>query len=1047
MSHKALFVHRLRSITVLLTPWLLSAAMCVFGSGLSWAEDFNWRDVGGLNFVTSVKNQNPAGTCWAFAPVGALEAKYKITRNDPSFNPNMSEQNLVCAGGMGDSSWGHADRALNYFTSTGIVSELELTYTAQNTSTQWPLQSGWENRVWKSTSNQNTLPSYDANYLKTMLKTNGPLVTGLYTSTDWYTGPGTGVPGTPDKSGHYVVIVGFHDDLTVAGGGYWIVKNSWGTDFGDNGYGKLTYALTEYRQWTHMIDGAVYYADAMATATWQDGSGTWSAGDSSHWIKDASPYAWENMETAAIFNYNSAPYSININGTAIAHSLTFNSSAYSVNINGGSLTVTGGGIAANNSVWINCPVTIGAPQTWTTALGKTLTIGGSVHTIISPLTVDVAGDSYINGVIDGAGGLTKNGSATLTLSAGNIYTGPTTINQGIIKLGTQNALPTSTKLSISPQGSTSQLDLAGYNQSIGSLDISLPNSSSGTQDVVVNSVGNGTLTLGGNVIVTGGGNDYPAKINTNINLGPAKRMFYVPDIAHGSGDLQIIGSISGLGGLEKTDTGKLTLIGGSTYSGGTDVNGGILALGHDSANDENADALGTGPVTINNSAQLRFGGKANSIKRYDISNDIVINDGTIFSNDGEQHLQGNITINGSSTIHTEWKNKDVYVEGQISGTGELKLTSAGGNGSPGIVHLKNANPFSGTINIRPQSGSGGGLLSVENNNALSNATVEMDGRHGMYFTVADPVFGALSGTGNFVLPTGSLTVGGNNSFTTFSGQLSSDNPNTLFTKTGYGNLILSGVNTYAGYTLVDEGYLTVNKAASLPGYNVPNKVAVNNDFATLMVRVGASTGEWIASEIDDLRNNVAIAEGGYLGFDTTSGNFPYESSIGGNLGIYKWGINNLRLNGLSIYHGFTSIGDGTLEIAGGIGSGGTTFIEVWAGKAVFMNTNITKPDLDINTEFLGTFEVLNHTHEVGNITGDGITQVDNGAMLTAASFHQNTLTIGSGAKFVIRPRPGGPFGGLITPVPEPAAFASIVGAFILMACAWAKKKARKRAGN
>lgn len=82
---------------------------------------------------------------------------------------------------------------------------------------------------------------------------------------------------------------------------------------------------------------------------------------------------------------------ITISGPAIAHSLTFNSGATGYSFSGGSLTVTAGGISANESVTIGSPVTIGAPQTWTTAAGKTLTVNGNVSTIISTLTIAGAG--------------------------------------------------------------------------------------------------------------------------------------------------------------------------------------------------------------------------------------------------------------------------------------------------------------------------------------------------------------------------------------------------------------------------------------------------------------------------------------------------------------------------------------------------------------------------------------------------------------------------------------------------------------------------------
>jgi hypothetical protein len=71
--------------------------------------------------------------------------------------------------------------------------------------------------------------------------------------------------------------------------------------------------------------------------------------------------------------------------------------------------------------------------------------------------------------------------------------------------------------------------------------------------------------------------------------------------------------------------------------------------------------------------------------------------------------------------------------------------------------------------------------------------------------------------------------------------------------------------------------------------------------------------------------------------------------------------------------------------------------------------------------------------------GKVTTQVDSGATLSAASIHQGKMTIGNGAKVVIRPLPGGPLGRTITPVPEPSKLFSFWERFLLLMCKWMKK--------
>jgi len=73
------------SIAALLALGLCSSSQSVL------ADSFDWRNVSGANWNSSVKNQI-SGTCWDFGPTGALEAKYMMTRNDPNFIPDLSEQ-------------------------------------------------------------------------------------------------------------------------------------------------------------------------------------------------------------------------------------------------------------------------------------------------------------------------------------------------------------------------------------------------------------------------------------------------------------------------------------------------------------------------------------------------------------------------------------------------------------------------------------------------------------------------------------------------------------------------------------------------------------------------------------------------------------------------------------------------------------------------------------------------------------------------------------------------------------------------------------------
>lgn len=408
------------------------------------AEDFDWRNINGQNCLTSIKSQF-GGTCWAFGSMGTVESHYMLTRNDFTFQPDVSEQQVVWETNpdMGNTGGGYEMNALNYVTTHGVVSDAECPYQESSPDVgiapYWPLASGWQNRVWRNVGD-GAITSTTAN-MKAKLKTNGPLLTALLSSSDLYGSVDelkANYRGPVDGIDHAVVIVGYHDDASIPSGGYWVIKNSWSEGWGTAGYGFVPYGDLENKNRTEAINGATYYSGAMASATWNGGAGTWVAGGTT-W--NSGGYAWENKETNATFGGTGG--AVAISGTAIAHGLTVNSGSTGYSFTGGALTVTAGGIAANETFTINSPVTVGAPQSWTVAIGKTLTVNNAVHTVISNLTITGSGNTIISGPIDGGGliniyggaapgNITKSGTGTLTLSGASNYTGNIAASAGTI---------------------------------------------------------------------------------------------------------------------------------------------------------------------------------------------------------------------------------------------------------------------------------------------------------------------------------------------------------------------------------------------------------------------------------------------------------------------------------------------------------------------------------------------------------------------------------------------------------------------------------------
>lgn len=195
--------------------------------------------------VTSVKNQSPYGTCWTFAAMASLEGY--ILKNEGNIR-DFSENNLANLNGFnfGYDGGGNDDMAIAYFTrGDGPVAEAYDPYSSVGTSTnQTPIR--FVHRVIEIPAKTDYL---DHDGIKQALLDYGPLAVGYYhdsscLSYENYSYYSTGYT----YSNHAVTLVGWDDDYpaenfinTPAGDGAYIIKNSWGPNWGDEGYMYISY--------------------------------------------------------------------------------------------------------------------------------------------------------------------------------------------------------------------------------------------------------------------------------------------------------------------------------------------------------------------------------------------------------------------------------------------------------------------------------------------------------------------------------------------------------------------------------------------------------------------------------------------------------------------------------------------------------------------------------------------------------------------------------------------------------------------------------------
>lgn len=225
-------------------------------------SSFDWRNYGGFNWVTSVKDQGGCGSCWAFSAVGIVEALYNICSDDPSLDLDLSEQYLVSDchsyNGYQTCCGGWKSIALEYVRDEGIPDEQCLVYTdGSGCSCTESGCSGdcnynsdgncsdvtcsdrcpdWSSRL-KFIAKTGWV-SNDPSEIKDSLLSIGPLAVsiGVGSIFDGYWDSDIYRCGSDTGTNHAVIIVGYDDP-----GGYWIVKNSWGSGWNGDGYFKVGY--------------------------------------------------------------------------------------------------------------------------------------------------------------------------------------------------------------------------------------------------------------------------------------------------------------------------------------------------------------------------------------------------------------------------------------------------------------------------------------------------------------------------------------------------------------------------------------------------------------------------------------------------------------------------------------------------------------------------------------------------------------------------------------------------------------------------------------